>query len=314
MDVLLGDIGGTHARLARASEPGRIEHLLVLDVADYADLDTAIEDYFKHTAATPPAHAAFAVAGPVSDGEAAMTNIPWKISARELANRFGFTDVHLVNDFAAVAMAIPALDAGTRRLVGGGAATANAPAAVLGPGTGLGVAALIPTPTGPVALASEGGHATLAAATPEEDRILARLREQFGHVSAERVLSGPGIEALYAALAGNRIIPPRAVEIGARAVAGTDPEAVRALAAFFAFLGSFAGNLVLTLGARNGLYIAGGIVPALADALARSSFRERFEAKGRFASYLKTIPTYLIAHPQPALLGLSSLTARKPWN
>ncbi|MEK7245317.1 MAG: glucokinase, partial [Pseudomonadota bacterium] len=201
MNFLLGDIGGTHARFALASGPGRIEHLLVLDVEDYADLEAAIGDYLKRTAATRPAHAAFAVAGPVNDGTAAMTNIPWKISARELANRFGFTDVHLVNDFAAVAMAIPALDAGTRRPIGGGAAVANAPAAVLGPGTGLGVAALIPTPTGPVALATEGGHATLAAATPEEDRILARLREQFGHVSAERVLSGPGLEALYAALA-----------------------------------------------------------------------------------------------------------------
>ena len=314
MDVLLGDIGGTHARFARASGPGRIEHILVLEVADYGDLETAIADYLDRTAGPLPARAAFAVAGPVGDGEVAMTNIPWKISARGLVRRFGFADVRLVNDFVAVALAIPGLDAGTRRPIGGGAAVADAPAAVLGPGTGLGVAALVPTPAGPVALASEGGHATLAAATPEEDRILARLRDRFGHVSAERVLSGPGLEALHAVLAGNRAIPSRAVEIGTRAAAGTDPEAARTVAAFCAFLGSFAGNLVLTLGARNGLYIAGGIVPALADVLARSAFRERFEAKGRFASYLKTIPTYVIVHPQPALLGLSLLTARNPGN
>src|SRR5215470_12881270 len=182
--------------------------------------------------------------------------------------------------------------------------------AVLGPGTGLGVACLVDRSEKAVVIASEGGHATLAGTCEQEDRIVDQLRKRFGHVSAERAISGSGLENLYqaiAALEGLDIPPRNATEITRDALSGECQIAKRSLEAFCAFLGSFAGNVALTFGARGGVYIAGGISPRILDFLVQSEFRKRFEAKGRLRNYLEAIPSYVITHPAAALIGLKSL-------
>jgi glucokinase len=179
--------------------------------------------------------------------------------------------------------------------------------AVLGPGSGLGVACLVDRS---VVIASEGGHATLAPTCEQENRIVAHLRKRFGHVSAERAISGSGLENIYqaiGALEGLETPPRNAAEITKNALSGECQLARRSLYAFCAFLGSFAGNVALTFGARGGVYIAGGIAPRILDFLIRSEFRKRFEAKGRFRNYLEAIPSYVITHPAAALIGLKSL-------
>ncbi|MDH3913833.1 MAG: glucokinase, partial [Rhodospirillales bacterium] len=192
----------------------------------------------------------------------------------------------------------------------GDAAVKGAPVAVICPGTGLGVAGFIPTRPRPVVIASEGGHVTMAPADRRESALLEYLRGRFEHVSAERVLSGPGLENLYQAVAAvdGLTAPPRpAQEIVARALAGDSRVSVAALDCFCAMLGTMAGNLALTFGARGGIYIGGGVVPRFAEFLPASRFRERFESKGRFATYLERIPAFVIVHPDPAFLGLEAL-------
>jgi glucokinase len=185
---------------------------------------------------------------------------------------------------------------------------------VLGPGSGLGVAGLIQNGADHVVVATEGGHATIAAESLREDAVLNELRKRFGHVSAERILSGPGIENLYevmAALDGTAAPARNAAEITIAALKGVCPISREALDIFCAVLGGFAGNLALTYGARGGVYIAGGIAPRISDFLANSDFRRRFEQKGRLTDYLKAIPTQVIVHPAATFLGLTSLVSSK---
>jgi glucokinase len=184
---------------------------------------------------------------------------------------------------------------------------------VLGPGTGLGVACFVPASPNPVVIASEGGHATMAATSPREDAIINHLRREFGHVSAERVISGMGIEHLYhAVVALDEVDAPQrsASEITKAALDGNCPISRAALELFCAMLGTIAGNVALTFGARGGVYIAGGIAPRLTDFLARSEFRARFESKGRLETYLASIPTSVITHPSATFLGLRSIAKR----
>lgn len=311
--VLLADIGGTNARfaLARDGELQRTGHVLV---ADYLGPLEAIRDFLNEaTADMMPRRAALAFAGPVAEGKAQLTNGSWRVSASGLRRILGMDSVALVNDFAALAWALPKL--GGRDLVplGGGTAVRGAPALVIGPGTGLGVAGYIPERHHAVVLATEGGHATMAPADDRESALLDHLRTRFGHVSAERVLSGPGLENLYQAIAAQEsaaVAPRPADEIVAEAQSGGERLSVAALNVFCAMLGTVAGNLALTLGARGGVYIAGGIVPRFIEFLAASDFRARFEAKGRFAPYLAAIPVYVIVHPDPAFVGLASLVAQ----
>ncbi|MFQ6017542.1 MAG: glucokinase [Kiloniellaceae bacterium] len=310
---LLVDIGGTNARFALAGAGG-IGHETRLAVADYPGPVEALRAFLERTGpAPPPRRAALAVAGPVQGDSARLTNSPWKVAAADLRAAFGFERITLVNDFAAVAWAVPRLAAHDLVKIGGGQARPSAPAAVIGPGTGLGVAGLVPAEDGPLVLVSEGGHVTMAPADAREDRILDRLRRGFGHVSAERVLSGGGLVNLYEALAeldGSTAPPRTAAEIAAQALAGDCPMSAAALQAFCAMLGTVAGNLALTLGAGAGVYIAGGIVPRFPEYLEASNFRARFEAKGRFRDYLAAIPTWVVVHPDPAFLGLAGLLER----
>lgn len=312
--ALIGDVGGTNTRLA-LSESGRYGSIRRYANACAAGIDELIANYLAERGLPAQGLALWlAVAAPVEGDEATLTNLDWSLSARRLRERFGFIGANLVNDFAAIASALPALGGDDVVAIGEGAAFAGAPYAVLGPGTGLGAAVWVPHSGGGLALATEAGHATLAATSDAEAALIAVLRAQFGHVSAERVLSGPGLVTLYAALAqlaGTIGAVTHPAEVIARAERGDDAIAAAALDQFFALLGNVAGNLALTTGARGGIYLAGGILPRLVDALRRSRFRACFENKGRFGSYLRAIPTRLIVHPEPGLAGLARRAAAR---
>jgi glucokinase len=306
---LLADVGGTNARFALETARNRFEHVAVLSCADYPSLGAAIASYLSRpgvNTAGPVRHAAVAIANPVEGDVVCMTNHHWSFSIESLRVRLELDTLLVVNDFTALAMALPQLSESQRRQVGGGAGAPGRTLGLLGPGTGLGVSGLVPGADGWRALASEGGHASFAPCDAEEDAILAALRQQYGHVSAERLLSGPGLEAIFRALGGE---PLAASEITRRALDGSCAQCVRAVERFCAILGSVAGNVALTLGATGGMYIGGGIVPRLGELFARSQFRARFEDKGRLGPYLARIPTYLITEPYPAFLGVSALLA-----
>lgn len=306
---LIADIGGTNARFALARD-GTVERVQILHTADYPNLPQAARHYLAELAdPLRPSEAAFAVAGPVGGERIGLTNQNWSFSVPEVRRELGFSDVLVVNDFAATAMAIPHLaPADLMRIGAEGEAAAVGPIALLGPGTGLGMACLLRAGSGWRHLPSEGGHATMPAATEEESLILAALRRRFGHVSAERLLTGAGLVHLYEVLAELGGTAARALEpadVTAAALAGSDPYCTRALDMFCAMLGTVAGNVALTFCATGGVYVAGGIVPRFKERFAASEFRRRFEAKGRLGQYLRAIPTWLILHPWPALLGLA---------
>ena len=237
-----------------------------------------------------------------------MTNHSWSFSIREMQRSFKFKHFVVLNDFKAIALALPALPVEDLRQVGGGQSRTDGPRAVIGPGTGLGVAGLVGDDRGGwVAIDGEGGHATLAATNEREWRVIEWLARRHGHASAERAVSGPGLVDVYTALQdidGDEPIAIDAAIVTGRALEGHDRCAIDALDLFCAFLGIVAGNLALTLGATGGVYIGGGIVPRLGGFFDRSSFRSRFEAKGRFAAYAASIPTFVIVREtSPALIG-----------
>jgi len=235
-----------------------------------------------------------------------MTNRGWQFSVEGLRHELGLERLDVINDFTAIALALPHIDESQRVAIGGGAPLSGAAVAVLGPGTGLGVSALIPHDGVWAPVTGEGGHVTLAAANDLEARLIERARARFGHVSAERFVSGPGILNLHEALALELGVPAIArspKEVSARAASGDDL-ARRTLDLFFAFLGTVAADAALTFGALGGVYLAGGILPGHRDALLASSFRTRFESKGRYLDYLRAIPTWLVTAPQPGLIGL----------
>ena len=310
--VLLGDIGATNARFALLTE-GVLGPIKWFEVASYPKFADAIEDFLQvQFRIGPVANARLAVAGLVEDERCSFTNCSWTIDGREMRDQFEFETVRIVNDFEATAHSLPFLIDQDVFSLGGGRAVAGAPMVVLGPGSGLGVAGLVWDGARPIVVASEGGHVTLPAASVREDAILDHLRKRFGHVSAERVLSGPGIENLYhaiAALDGIDVPSRSAADITNAALQGTCPTSRASLDMFCAMLGGFAGNVALTYGARGGVYIAGGIAPRILDYLANSKFRRRFEQKGRLHPYLNAIPSKVIVHPAATFLGLMSLGA-----
>lgn len=318
---LIADIGGTNARFALCSAEGKISFPRTLSCRGYDSVLGAVADYFKQIdySGAPVRTAAFAIASPVLGDVVSMTNCAWTFSVSELKRSLGFDSLTVVNDFVAQALAVPMLAEAQRIKVGSGDATPGFPIAVVGPGTGLGVSILVPQQDGSwFALASEGGHATMPAPFPEEERVIASLRQEYGHVSAERVVSGMGLTNLYRTLLmlrgekGESLSPE---EISQRALAG-DELCREAVQMMFGLLGTLAGNLALTAGALGGVYVAGGIIPreGLLDMFKESSFRVRFEAKGRFTSYLSRIPTYVMVVDYPAFLGLSGLVQKNIKN
>lgn len=310
--VLVADIGGTHARFALVGADGEAVNPVVLRCADYDGPAPAIKAYLADQGAGAiPRRGAFAVASVIDGDRIELTNSPWRFSIEATRQAVGLERLEVVNDFTAVALSVRHLKPEHLVAIGGGAALAGRPIAVLGPGTGLGVSALIPSASGQwTALDTEGGHVTMAAATEREARILDRLRTQFDHVSAERVLSGQGLVNLYqaiAALSGHQAVFSTPDVISKRGLDGSCPVSREAVGTFFAMLGTVAGNLALSLGAKGGVFIAGGILPRMADAFRLSPFRARFEAHGRFQPYLAGIPTWLITHPLPAFVGLAAM-------
>jgi glucokinase len=309
---LLADIGGTNARFA-LHEKGVTQPIETLAVADHAQATDAVAAFLdRHRAHDTVTAAAIGVAGPVEDGRCTFTNSDWVVDAAELRRTFGLPRVDVINDFEAVALALPRLRPDDLATIAPGTARQDAPRLALGPGTGLGVACLLPGPP-PVAIASEGGHATLPATDPRQEAIIRHLRERFGHVSAERALSGDGLVQLHDAIAAidGHAVPVRdPAQVTEAALRGHCATSRAALDTFCALLGAVAGDLALTFGARGGVYIAGGIVPRFADHLAGTDFKARFTAKGRFRDYLDAIPVHVILRPDPAFVGLAACAER----
>ena len=309
---LLADIGATHARFGLETAPGVLSKVAVLRCDDYSGIVPLLEAYLAQIQGTRILHAAFALANPISGDTIRMTNRDWQFSTDEVRRNFGLSTLLIVNDFTALAMALPGFQPKDLLQVGGGAPQSHAVAGLLGPGTGLGVSGVIPTMDGFVTLGSEGGHVNFAPADEREFAILQYAWREWQHVSNERLISGPGMEIIYRALAQRNGVnaPPRdAAAIVAGALEADDPLCLEVLECFCGMLGGAAANLAVTLGAFGGIFIGGGIVPRMGEWFARSPFRARFEAKGRFSTYLQDIPTYVITTPNPAFHGVATILA-----
>ncbi|GGE76669.1 glucokinase [Massilia psychrophila] len=309
---LLADIGATHARFALETAPGVLRAVRVLRCDDFTGIVPLLHSYLADHAGTRINHGAFALANPISGDLIRMTNRDWQFSTDEVRRELGLSTLLIVNDFTALAMSLPGLSGADLMQVGAGEAQANAVIGVLGPGTGLGVSAVIPTVDGFVTLGSEGGHVNFAPANEREFSILQFAWNEWPHVSNERLISGPGMEIIYRALAqrngvavapGGRSSP----DIITGALDEHDPLCLETLECFSGMLGGAAANLAVTLGAFGGVFIGGGIVPRMAEWFAQSPFRARFEAKGRFTDYLAQIPTYVIMTPNPAFYGVATI-------
>lgn len=304
--ALVGDVGGTNARLALCEiANGDISRIETYATADYDSLEQVIGHYLSLQQPTV-VDACIAIACPVKGDWVEMTNHPWAFSIKQMQANLALEHLEVINDFTAVSMAIPMLQHQHVLKFGGDDPVADKPIAIYGAGTGLGVSHLVHVDKRWVSLPGEGGHVDFAPNNEEEDLILEVLRAEMGHVSAERVLSGAGLVNLYRAIvkADNREpenLQPK--DVSERALADICTDCRRALSMFCSIMGRFGGNLALTLGTFGGVYIAGGIVPRFLDFFKASGFRAAFEDKGRFRDYVKDIPVYMITHDQPGLLG-----------
>ena len=318
--VLLADIGGTNARFALADPAAPMpllpDSVRQFAVADFPSLADAARHYLEQTGARA-GRAVLAVAGRVDGDEARITNHPWVISRRRTGEALALTDVELVNDFAAQAMAIPLLTPADLTPIGPvgwqpDAAGGDRTYAILGPGTGLGVGGLLIRDGRHYPLQTEGGHVSFAPGTPVEIEILQRLSNEFGRVSNERLVCGQGLVNIHRALsaiAGTDPGPMLPQDVTARAKEG-DPRCQHTIDVFCAVFGAIAGDVVLTLGAWDGVFLTGGLVPRLMPWLAHSAFRFRFEHKGRFSPAMARVPTLAVLHPQPGLLGAAAIARR----
>jgi len=308
---LIADIGGTNARFALLSPSGEVHQQTVLPCADYPDIVAAIKAYLTEIGNPPIQEAAMAIANPITGDRIKMTNHNWAFSIAETRDAVGLKQLTFKNDFTALAMSVPLLPASDLKQVGGIATQDRGSAlAVIGPGTGLGVSGLVRAGEHWVPLEGEGGHVSVCPTNERECDILKVCWKQYDHVSAERLVSGMGLQNLYQAiceLEGADTEALTAAEISMRATGSTDPHCAEALATFCGLLGSVAANLVLTLGAFGGVYVGGGIVPRLGSYFETSPFRERFEAKGRFRGHLEQVPAFVIQAKHPALLGIGQV-------
>ncbi len=310
---LLADIGGTNIRFALLAEgAARPEREFSLRCADFDGLEQAARHYLSRAGKPDISEAAIDVATAITGDLIKLTNSPWAFSIEQTKRQLGLQRLLVLNDFTALALSLPALEAGEIRQVGRGAAVQGAPIGLIGAGTGLGVSGLLQCEGHWIPLQGEGGHTAFSPADEREDAVLGVLRERFGHVSTERLASGPGLVNIYRALSVLDHDVPRELDpedIADHGMRGEDPRCQEALTLFCSVLGTAAGNLVVTLGARGGLFIGGGIVPKLGDWFDRSPFRARFEHKGRFSSYVAAVPTFVILAENPALRGLAAALA-----
>lgn len=306
--ALLADIGGTYTRFALLDQDGRIGAPDVFPTAAHETLEAAIRHWMDRTGQKPGA-LALAVAGPVTGDAVALTNHPWRFSASGLATRFGFAPVCVMNDVAAIARALPDLPESAFLPLKPGTANPAAARLVVAPGTGLGVAALLPTGSSFHVASSEGGHVTLAARDATEAALLEKLRPNGGHLSAEDALAAPGLARLYRALSGREATPE---EVTAAALGCSDLQAKAAASAHSAMLGGIAGDLAMSFDARGGVVIAGDLPGRMGPAFDRDAFIRRFTDKGPFAAYLEAIPVSLLDATYPAFTGLAAALGDQP--
>ena len=304
--ALVADIGGTNARFALAD----LETLDLSQIRQYVcsghESNASVAEVYLKSLKEAPRQGAIAVAGPVTGDQITITNSGWTFTAEEARRAAGLDDILVLNDFAALAVSLPHLRANELQRIGGGDPVPHAAKVVLGPGTGVGVAGLVWSGSAWIAVPGEGGHITLTAHTPREFELIERLRSGRDHLSADRVLSGPGVVNLYRAIAdshGKRAEPLEPNDVLVRGLAGSDPIAVEALAMLVTWLGGFAGDAALLFGARGGVYLGGAIARKIVRVLSAGEFRHAFEAKGRMRSFLAPIPVFVILAEFAALRG-----------
>lgn len=306
---LIADIGATNTRAALLDDEGNIVATAAYLNTEHPELSSVLLGFLsQHADGATPQRTALAIAAPLAGDQVTMTNIGWQFSQSELKSVLGTGTLTLLNDFEALALALPQLTARDCFSIGTGQALPGAAMAVLGPGSGLGVASVVVDNNQWVAIRGEGGHVSLPALDDTEAAVIAEHRDTSGHCSAETLLSGPGLVRIYTSVCRmrNRTIEPcDPADVTALAEAG-DKDAVRSFDVFFAMLGTVAGNLALTVGARGGVFIGGGIVPRVTQLIGKSNFRERFVAKGRYRDYLNAIPTAVISCDNPAFIGLKA--------
>ena len=303
MTRLIGAIGGTNARFALVEEDAVVQDERYLLVRDYPDLAAAAGAYLADRRVE---EAVIAVATPVETEEIRFTNSPWRFTLSGLKARLGVARLAVINDFVAQALAMPQLAGSELEAIGSGIALPGRAVGVLGAGTGLGVSALVPGKLGWTALPTEGGHVSFAPGNEREDKVLAVLRARLGHVSNERLLSGQGLLNLaqsLAAIDGRTTLAGTAEEVTEAARSGSCPACVEAVSMFSTLLGAAAGDLALTIGARGGVYVAGGVCLRLGELFDRAAFRRRFLDKGRMRAFLEPIPTWLVLRGDTGLIG-----------
>ncbi len=303
---MLADIGGTHARFALAGTDGQPTNERIFKTAEHRGIVEAATAYL---AGRPARRAVFVIAGPVDGDQIALTNCPWRFSIEATRAALGLEALLVVNDFVAQALAIPVLGSSDFAKLGGGEPIAGRPIAVIGPGTGLGVSALVPTGGGWLPIASEGGHVSFAPRDARDAAVLTWLRRRFGHVSNERLLSGPGLVNLAQALAGLDGIKLEETEPAAvieRARRGDCATAAEAVQRFCLLLGAAAGDLALLFGARGGVFVTGGMIGHLAELFDAEACWTGFIGKGRFSSYLEDIPLLRVLRRDTGLIGAAA--------
>jgi glucokinase len=305
---IIADVGGTNARFSIA-DPGGYSESTIYQCADFDNFDDVLAQYMRDSGCAGKIDtASIAIAGPVMGDEFKMLNLPWAFSCKAVAAKLGLKELHLMNDFDAVARSIPHLKDADIRQIGNGKPLEKRAIGIIGPGTGLGVASLFWAGTHYISNPGEGGHVTMAAQTQREFDIMNVMHKKYRHISAERVCSGKGLENIYNAIRyyeQRDDLPQRTpAEISAAAMDGSCDVCKESLDFMIKCLGNVAGNLALTLGAYGGIYIAGGIINKLGDYFYQSKFREHFLDKGRLNEYLDPIPTFVVQHQYPAFVGL----------
>lgn len=313
--ILIGDIGGTNVRFAILRD-AHAEPKTYAPVAtsDFPDLETAIEEAVLAKTSILPRSAAIALAGPIDGNEVDLTNAPWIVRPASVMERIGLSDMVLLNDFEALALALSSLDEKDVIQVGGGVPVGYGAKAVVGPGTGLGVAGLIHAANRWIPVPGEGGHVSLGPEAAEENAVFDALRAEVGRVSGESVLCGPGLTRLHRArlraAGGDGDINVPAEDITAAALSG-DAEARETILFYCRLLGRICGDMALVFMATGGLYVGGGIVPRILPLLKDSDFRKAFEHKPPHHQMMAHIPTYVVTADRPALAGIAAF-ARTP--
>ncbi|SET50533.1 glucokinase [Thalassotalea agarivorans] len=303
---VVADIGGTNIRIGISTGSGIVTRIEKKKCAEYPSLQAVLAEYIEEKGLTEKRiNMCLAIACPVENDLVVMTNLPWQFSKTELKQELNLRKLFVINDYTAIAFSVPLLNSKQKVQIGEGTSVPNKPISICGPGTGLGVAHIQPQFGHWHHIACEGGHTDFAPVDETEINILSFLLKKYEHVSYEQLLSGLGLEQIYQAIHPDNA-QRSASEITASALAKDDEVAEETLAQFCRTLGSFAGNLALTVGSFGGVYIAGGIAPRFVEYIESSDFRQRFEAKGRLSSFNQNIPTYVITESQPGLIGASS--------